>query len=74
MYSFVPFTEDFDYVKDFYDVKLQDNTIIKKCWPNGGFMNRTDGKSGKWSYKDKIEVKISDEALFKYDKNGVIID
>lgn len=74
MNSFVPFTVDFDYVKDFYDVKLPDGIIIKKCWPNGGFMNRTDGKSGKWGAKDNIEVKISEEALFKYDKDGREID
>jgi hypothetical protein len=74
MNNFAPFTEDFDYVKDFYDVKLSDGTIIKKCWSNGGLMNGIDENTGKWSFKDNIEVRISEDALFRYDKDGREID
>lgn len=31
-----PLVQGFDYDKKFYDVKLNDGTIIEHCWPNAG--------------------------------------
>lgn len=39
---------DWNYEKQFYDIKLKDWTIIKTCWPNAWLMNRTDWIT--WNY------------------------
>lgn len=37
------FDENFDYQKDFYQVRLPDGTVIDECWPNDGKMNSPKG-------------------------------
>jgi hypothetical protein len=34
--SWFIWTQDFDYEKEFYDIKLEDGTIVEHCWPNAG--------------------------------------
>jgi hypothetical protein len=48
------FDENFDYVKDFYEVLLPSGEIIKKCWPNAGKMNATDGSGRYWESGIKV--------------------
>lgn len=53
-----PYTLDFDYVKDFYEVRLPSGQIVAQCWPNAGWMNATDGSGRKWGPADNVQVRI----------------
>lgn len=54
------FTEDFDYLKEFYDVMLPSGDVVKHCWPNAGWMNAINGDGRKWSGKDGVKVRLSE--------------
>ena len=41
-----PFTED--YVKQWYELRLPDGTVIQHLWPNAGKMVATDGTGRMW--------------------------
>lgn len=58
------FTEDYDYIKKFYDVLLPSGQIIKHCWPNAGKMIATDTTGRIWSVEDNIKVKLSKDRPF----------
>lgn len=62
-YQWQEFHKDFDYVKDFYEVRLPDGTIISKCWPNAGKMNAPDGR--KW--KEGVEVRLDKKNMIGWD-------
>lgn len=66
------FTEDFDYVKEFYDVLFPSGKIEIGYWPNAGFMNPCFGKDlKKLSHEDNIKVRISpNKRLFDWDWTG----
>lgn len=57
------FTADFDYDKKFYDVQLQDGTIVEKCWPNAGGMNESMNPDAvadrRFMPKDNVKVRLS---------------
>lgn len=57
--EFVPFTEDYDYEKAFYDVLLEDGAIVKHCWPNNGTLVAMKYVNRVFTHKDKIKVRLS---------------
>ena len=60
-----PFTRDYDYDKEFYDVLLPDGTIVKHCWPNAGMMCAI-APQRQWTTDDGIQVRLSpDSPLFE---------
>ena len=52
------FGEDFDYEKEYYEVKTKDGEIISAIWPNAGVMNSTDGSGRLWTHKDGVQVRL----------------
>lgn len=67
--EWLPFTEDFDYVKDFYDVLLPNGAEII-CFPNGGAMNQIDSDKI-YGPQDDIKCRISlTKAMFNYNADG----
>lgn len=69
--DFIEFTEDFDYVKDFYEVLLSDGTIVPKCWPNAGLMNATDRTGRSWDANSGIKVRPDAKNLLGFDLGEV---
>jgi hypothetical protein len=55
------FTEDFDYEKVIYQVKLKDGAIVQ-CWPNAGFMNAVDGSGRVFKPMAGIKCRVDLEA------------
>lgn len=55
------FTENFDYVKDWYQVRLPNGEIVDKCWPNDGRMNAQDQRN--WGPNDKVFVRPDTQNL-----------
>lgn len=59
-YEWQPFTENFDYLKEFYDVMLPDGTVLNHFWPNAGKMNAMHGAPQKqYTHLDNIKVRLS---------------
>lgn len=50
---------DGQYIKQFYDVLLNDGTLVQHCWPNAGEMVATDGSNRRWSPQDNIQIRRS---------------
>lgn len=59
--DFEPFTQDYDYLKIFYDVQTADGKVYLHCWPNACKMHATDASGMSWSISDEIKVRPSAE-------------
>jgi len=71
--EFVPFTEDFDYDKEFYDVQFPSGELVMHCWPNAGKMNGTGDIQGSWGPNDNIKVRLSDIEVDGHPRQKVVV-
>jgi hypothetical protein len=59
--GWVPF--DGNYIKKFYDIRLKDGRVWRRCWPNAGKFNHPDGSKVKVEYVTHVRLRKTRDVI-----------